>query len=159
MSTLSPALIEFILGPLNDLQLQNSPVLGDVWVAYAVKPSDAIDLLITPHMTAPAGPVARVIADRVSDLKLKRVTSEESKIAYFQGLFSAKLFFEELLRIIVPMTQWWNDPKIQKQLQAYVKGNHLKETVQAIMKWAREETDDEPTQSTEDFANFTALDR
>src|ERR1044072_4358340 len=158
MSTLSPALIEFILGPLNDLQLQNSPVLGDVWVAYAVKPSDAIDLLITPHMTAPAGPVAMVIADRVRALKLKRVKSEESKIAYLQGLVAAKLFFEELLRIIVPMTQWWNDPKIQKQLLAYVKGGHLTQKIQAIMHWARAESDEDPTTlPAEDFATFTAL--
>src|ERR1044072_5042255 len=159
MSTLSPALIEFILGPLNDLQLQNSPVLGDVWVAYAVKPSDAIDLLITPHMTAPAGPVARVIADRVRALKLKRVKSEESKVAYLQGLVAAKLFFEELLRIIVPLTQWWNESKIQDGLKPYLKGDHLRKKVQDMMSWAKAETDEDPAQPLEDFATFSALDR
>ena len=51
MSVSSRALVELVLlGPSNDRrQLQDSPVLGDVWIAYAMKPSAAIDLLITPH--------------------------------------------------------------------------------------------------------------
>ncbi|HSE15950.1 MAG TPA: S8 family peptidase [Pyrinomonadaceae bacterium] len=162
MPVSSRALVELVLlGPTNDRrQLQDSPVLGDVWVAYAVKPAAAIDLLITPHKSAPAGPVAKAIADRVRGLKLKRAKSEESKIAYLQGLVAAKLFFEELLRIIVPMTQWWNDPKIQKQLQAYVKGGRLTQKIQAIMNWARAEADEDPsTLPADDFATFTALDR
>ena len=161
MAVSSRALVELVLlGPTNDRrQLQDSPVLGDVWIAYAVKPAAAIDLLITPHKKAPAGPVAKQIADQVRQLKLKREKGEESKIAYLQGLVAARLFFEELLRVIVPMTQWWTDPKIQKQLKTYVKGNRLKEKVQAIMKWARAETDEDPAMPTEDFAAFTALDR
>ncbi len=162
MSVSSRALVELVLlGPTNDRrQLQDSPVLGDVWVAYAVKPAAAIDLLITPHKSAPAGPVAKAIADRIRALKMKRVKSEESKIAYLQGLVAAKLFFEELLRVIVPMTEWWNDPKIQKQLQAYVKGGRLTQKIQAIMNWARAEADEDPTTlPADDFATFTALDR
>jgi hypothetical protein len=162
MSVSSRALVELVLlGPTNDRrQLQDSPVLGDVWVAYAVKPAAAIDLLITPHKSAPAGPVAKLIADRTRALKMKRVKSEESKIAYLQGLVAAKLFFEELLKVIVPLTQWWNDPKIQKQLQAYVKGGHLTEKIQAIMNWAKAEADEDPTTlPADDFATFTALDR
>ena len=51
MSVSSRALVELVLlGPTNDRrQLQDSPVLGDVWVAYAVNPAAAIDLHITPH--------------------------------------------------------------------------------------------------------------
>src|ERR1044072_2558951 len=163
MPVSSRALVELVLlGPTNDRrQLQDSPVLGDVWVAYAVKPAAAIDLLITPHKTAPAGPVAKLIADRVRDLKLKRQTNEESKVAYLQGLVAAKLFFEELLRIVVPLTEWWNNDKIKKQLEAYVKGDgRLTEKIQAIMNWAKAEGDEDPsTLTADDFAKFAALDR
>ena len=161
MAVSSRALVELVLlGPTNERrQLQDSPVLGDVWVAYAVKPAAAIDLLITPHKRAPSGPVAKHISDRIRDLKLKREKGEESKIAYLQGLVAAKLFFEELLRVIVPMTAWWNDPKIQKQLKLYLEGNRLRQKVQAIMKWAKAETDEDPALPVEDFAAFTALDR
>lgn len=161
MAVSSRALVELVLlGPSNDRrQLQDSPVLGDVWIAYAVKPAAAIDLLITPHKTAPSGPVAKIIADHVRKLKIERDEDEEAKVAYLQGLVAAKLFFEELLRVVVPMTQWWNDAKIQKQLKAYVKDGRLKEKVQAIMNWAKAETDEDPSLPTEDFAAFTALDR
>ena len=42
-------LVEFILlGPEDDRrQLQDSPILGDVWVAFAEKPHERQDLLIT----------------------------------------------------------------------------------------------------------------
>ena len=161
MAVSSRALVELVLlGPTNDRrQLQDSPVLGDVWIAYAVKPAAAIDLLITPHKRAPSGPVAKEIANEIRKLKLKRDKGEEAKIAYLQGLVAGKLFFEELLRVIVPRTHWWNDPKIQKQLKAYVRDHRLGEKVQAIMNWARAETDEDPSLPTEDFAAFTSLDR
>src|SRR5688572_24802703 len=113
MTASSRAFVELVLfGPTNDRrQLQDSPVLGDVWIAYARKPSAAIDLLITPHRTAPAGPVAKCISDRIKELKMDRKNDEASKIAYLQGLVAAKLFFEELLRVVVPMTNWWNEDK------------------------------------------------
>ena len=47
MTVSSRALVELVLlGPTNDRrQLQDSPVLGDVWIAYAMKPHDAINLI------------------------------------------------------------------------------------------------------------------
>src|SRR5829696_8097312 len=103
MNVSSRALVELVLlGPTNDRrQLQDSPVLGDVWIAYAVKPASATDLLITPHKTAPAGPVAKNISDQIKQLGLKRKADEASKVAYLQGLVAAKLFFEELLSVVV----------------------------------------------------------
>src|SRR2546423_3705393 len=98
MTVSSRALVELVLlGPTSDRrQLQDSPVLGDVWIAYAIKPAEAIDLLITPHKTRPAGPVAVLIADRIRKLNVKRAKGEESQIAYLQGLVAARLFFDEL---------------------------------------------------------------
>jgi serine protease AprX len=45
------ALVEhMLLGPPDDRrQLQDSPILGDVWIAFASRPDQAIDLLITPY--------------------------------------------------------------------------------------------------------------
>ena len=57
-------LVEHILlGPANDRRvLQDSPLLGDVWAAYALDPGAAQDVLITPHKNATAASVARAIA-------------------------------------------------------------------------------------------------
>lgn len=160
MPVSSRALVELVLlGPTNDRrQLQDSPVLGDVWVAYAVKPHEAIDLLITPHKSRPAGPVAVEIAKEIRKLKLKRRKNQESHIAYLQGLVAGRLFFEELLRVVVPMTQWWNDRKIQEGLKLYTKGDRLKEKLSVVIKWAKTE-DDDVFEDPGVFAGFTALDR
>jgi serine protease AprX len=111
MTVSSRALAGLVLpGPTNDRrQLQDSPVLGDVWIAYAMKPADAIDLLITPHKSQAAGPVAGRISKRVEGVGLKHGPGQYSQIAYLQGLVAARLFFEELMRVIAPMTQWWHD--------------------------------------------------
>lgn len=161
MTVSSRALVELVLlGPMNDRrQLQDSPVLGDVWIAYAVNPADAIDLLITPHKTRPAGPVAMLIAEQVRELSLKRIKGQEPKVAYLQGLVAAKLFFEELLRVIVPMTYWWNDRKIQEGLKLYVQENRLRGKIKAIINWTRAKNEEQQAKAAEAFAEFTALDR
>jgi serine protease AprX len=54
---------QILLGPADDRRvLQDSPVLGDVWLAYAADPSSVQDLLITPLRQATAAEVADHIA-------------------------------------------------------------------------------------------------
>jgi hypothetical protein len=106
-------LVEFILlGPTDDRrQLQDSPILGDVWIAFAEKPDDVLDLLITPHKTRPAGHVAARIAESID--------RDDSDIAYLQAILAARLDFEEVLSVIVPMTQWWHEKRTQTMLRNY----------------------------------------
>lgn len=161
MTVSSRALVELVLlGPTNDRrQLQDSPVLGDVWIAYAMKPAEAIDLLITPHKSQAAGPVAVQIAKRLDRVDLPRGPGQESQIAYLQGLVAGRLFFEELLRVIVPMTQWWNDRRVQEGLDQYGDSTRLKKRIQAILDWTRAENEDEQALMASAFAEFSALDR
>ena len=97
-------LVEFILlGPLEDRrQLQDSPILGDVWVEYGKNPANALDLLIAPYRGHPAGVVATKI-----DSDLDQETNQNAEIAFLQGLIVARLTFEELIRVVVPKTVWW----------------------------------------------------
>ncbi len=101
--TIPSPLIEFILlGPLDDRrQLQDSPILGDVWVEFGKKPGQALDLLIAPYRGQHAGSVAAKIDDGLGD------RDDPADIAYLQGLVVAKLKFEEVMRVIVPKTSWW----------------------------------------------------
>ena len=160
MTITSRSLVELVLlGPTSDRrQLQDSPVLGDVWVAFAAKPAEPMDLLITPHKARPAGPVAVLIADRIREMKLHREKGQEAHVAYLQGVVAARLFFREVLRVIVPMTQWWRERKVQKGLKAYTKKN-LSPIIQAIIKWAQAAGEDTQAILAEAFADFTALDR
>ncbi len=117
-------LVEFILlGPTDDRrQLQDSPILGDVWIAFAEHPAESLDLLITPHRTQPAGRVAAKIAGRIE--------REDSDIAYLQAVVAARLRFDELLRVVVPMTEWWHEGRNQRMLESYARDQA--ETVKRI---------------------------
>jgi hypothetical protein len=89
-------LAEYILlGPTGDRrQLQDSPILGDVWIAFASYPGPQ-ELLITPHKTKAAGTVAICIDDRKahqemvehwSDSKSARPTAIRSTLDRFAAL-------------------------------------------------------------------------
>src|SRR5215471_12176403 len=160
MAMSSRTLVEFVLlGPTNDRrQLQDSPILGDVWIAFAAQPTRPMDLLITPYRSQPAGPLAVRIAERIATLKIRRQQGEEAHIAYLQGLVAARLFFREVLRILVPMTQWWRERKVQDGLRHYTP-EILSPKIAAIIQWAQASGEDVQAQSAQTFANFTGLDR
>jgi len=125
-------LVEFILlGPLDDRrQLQDSPILGDVWVDFGKQPRNSLDLLIAPYRGQHAGEVATAIGqglglfedddeghvtaapdgdstDTVAEQDVKKAL--EINIAFLQGLIVARLTFKEMMRVVVPKTRWWLD--------------------------------------------------
>jgi len=112
-------LVEFVLlGPADDQrQLQDSPILGDVWLAYAEKPAGIQDLLITPHKDATAGRLSKAIAKKLANAGKHRKRGEQANIAYLQGIVAARLYFDEVARILVPVTLWWNEKKIHDKLK------------------------------------------
>ena len=111
------ALVEFILlGPEGDRrQLQDSPILGDVWLEFGRKPGARLELLITPYKDHAAATLAAVLT---GDLKIENGTIKDgpveglpdrSNIAFLQGIVAASLRFDEVLGAVVPMTSWWRD--------------------------------------------------
>jgi serine protease AprX len=103
MILIPSSLVEFILlGPSDDRrQLQDSPILGDVWVEFGKKPSDRCDLLIAPYRGKRAGDVATTIYGGLNN------DGAKADIAFLQGLIAARLTFEEVMRVVVPKTGWW----------------------------------------------------
>ena len=105
---------------------QDSPVLPDVWLAYAgaleedsVLRSErgALELLLTPYRETPPGAVRNVL--------LKRLGKKSARVIYNQTTIMADLHFEELVRAVLPMTKWWDrlgdismlqDPKVQQRV-------------------------------------------
>src|SRR6188472_3305692 len=99
------ALVEFILlGPEDDRrQLQDSPILGDVWLEFGRKPGSRLDLLITPYKDRAAATLASVLT---GDLQLVNGEPKEgtvpglpdrANIAFLQGIVAASLRFDEVL--------------------------------------------------------------
>jgi hypothetical protein len=108
------ALVEFILlGPEDDRrQLQDSPILGDVWIEFARAPAEKLELLITPYREQAAGTVAHALAENAG--------LEDADIAYLQGIVAARLSLEELLRFVMPMTHWWQARNIAAAMSDYM---------------------------------------
>ena len=159
----SRALVELVLlGPTNDRrQLQDSPVLGDVWIAFATKPPAPRDLLISPYRPRPAGPVAVLLAKRLETYGRPRDSGNEADaahVAYLQGLVAARLYFSELLEVVVPMTGWWQERQVRTEIAKFT-GARLSRIVEVILQWARAASADEQAERASRFGDFTALDR
>jgi subtilisin family serine protease len=147
-----PDLAEYLLlGPADDRRvLQDSPLLGDVWAAYAADPGSIQDLLITPHKNATAAEVAGKISAALKLRKLER-KGDKAKVAYLQGIVGARMYFDEVLRILVPLTQWWYQPKVKDRIEA-VDAARLGELLKAA-------ADMQSTARESKSWNFTSLER
>jgi serine protease AprX len=100
---------------------QDSPVLPDVWIEFALQDAEAgystpIDLLFTPHRTTTPAALAvalrkRLAAERRSAAWRSRHEDSDhpAEIAYNQAAAVAQLHFDELVRVVLPMSKWWYD--------------------------------------------------
>src|SRR5688572_6265758 len=94
---------------------QDSPVLPDVWFEFGKNPNSRIDLLLNPHFEASPGRVAQVVEQRL-EAEQKSKTASKFKcddqrapdIAYNQSTVVVRLCFHELVRVVLPLTPWWN---------------------------------------------------
>jgi hypothetical protein len=94
---------------------QDSPVLPDVWFEFGQNPTAKIDLLLNPHYEASPGRVAQVIEQRLAAEQNSKAASKfkcsdgrGSDIAYNQSTVVVRLCFHELVRVVLPLTPWWN---------------------------------------------------
>src|SRR3954463_4707629 len=92
-------LVEFILlGPEDDRrQLQDSPILGDVWVEFARRPGERLEMLITPYKEEVAAVTAQHLHKAIAP-----VPNEPTNIAYLQGIVAARLRLDQVIQHVVP---------------------------------------------------------
>jgi hypothetical protein len=157
-----------LLGPTGDRrQLQDSPLLGDVWLAFAREPKRRMDLLITPYHDHAAGPVAMALANALRQLAQSQQMTKRAlatylkdiSVAYLQGLVAARLSFEELLTIVGPRTFWWKDRDVQKSLLKSAAEQRLLLCLERLRKWARAKEREEREKLEKEFANLSSQDR
>jgi serine protease AprX len=112
------SLVEYILlGPEDDRrQLQDSPILGDVWIAFAAHPGEPQDLLITPYKSEPASSLALELATQIGKARTGRKDMGSARIAHLQGIVAAQVTFDQLVELLLPMTGWWVDKKMDSEL-------------------------------------------
>jgi serine protease AprX len=126
-------LIEYVLLGSGDSQrhIQDSPILCDVWVRYAEKPSEPADLLITSHKDSTAIELAAEIYKGIT----RPDGEKDPQVAPLQALVAARLYFGEVLKIVVPLTPWWHETETQDEFKKYnsIDSPELIQTVEAVI--------------------------
>jgi serine protease AprX len=95
-----------LLGPPSRRrQLQDFPVLGDVWTTFAEEPAETPDLLIVPRREKSAASVAEIIQPRGES---NNDPDNARSVAYLHGLVVASLGLQDLVEVVFPATNWWD---------------------------------------------------
>ena len=109
---------------------QDSPVLPDVWIAYAAHPNQKIDLLLTPFQKSNSGDsttsadLERILRERLAADESARPDGRKrpqararaksaspaapAAIAHNQSTVVAFLSLDEVVRVVLPMSDWWS---------------------------------------------------
>ncbi len=97
---------------------QQSPVMPDVWIHYGMNPGEQQHLLMVPdwHYTPAAltgGIKERLSGDR-DNARLRRFrlvprNPEPAAVAHNQSAVVATLWFDQLIRAVLPLSGWWRD--------------------------------------------------
>jgi subtilisin family serine protease len=83
---------------------QDSPVFADVWIRYFEEgPNSRQDLLLEPHFRAPVATLAQAVRERLGEL------APEHRLAYAGEYVAVELTLPELLRDVLPLSNWWRD--------------------------------------------------
>jgi serine protease AprX len=108
----------------------DSPVLPDVWLEYAKgslddfngltvpteqdDPFPPVKLLLTPFRESFTGDIRRELRERLLEERSTMAwqafghnPKEPPRVVYIQSTVAATLYFEELIRGVLPMTDWW----------------------------------------------------
>jgi serine protease AprX len=116
------AIEDLIYGGTNQRRrfTQDFPVLPDVWIGYGMEPRKRLELLLTPHTRSDAPSLSRALRARLDSeeavaRKLNRrtdkdridVSKEKAYILFNESVVLAYLSFAELIRVALPLTDWW----------------------------------------------------
>jgi serine protease AprX len=111
---------------------QDSPVLPDVWIEYSMSamggtdderataqtdqhdPHPPVRLLLTPFRETNTGLIAQKLRERLRRERQKKEWQQfghhpdrPSRVIYNQSTVAAELYFEDVVRVVLPMTDWW----------------------------------------------------
>ncbi|WP_202921877.1 S8 family serine peptidase [Anatilimnocola aggregata] len=99
--------------------MQDSPIFGDVWVAYAAladpqkskreseSDDERIDLLLYPHRDSSAAALAEEIRKRLAQELIEGSPVPKYRLSLNDTHVAVRLSFAELIRVALPLTKWW----------------------------------------------------
>lgn len=94
--------------------LQDDPVRPDVWIAFALSPGEPQPLLFEPVFHVRPGDVSGELRAALS----RHGVLARSRLTYNQSTLAATLTFEEVVRHVIPLNEWWAEG-ITKHLEKH----------------------------------------
>ncbi len=91
---------------------QDSPILPNVWLAYAAEPHKQQELILTTTQNGGTGQAAQELRTMLNHLRQRRDKNnirERPRVSYIPGQIAARLYFDELMRVVLPLTPWWHE--------------------------------------------------
>lgn len=140
---------------------QDSPVLPDVWAEYGQRPNEKVDLLLNPYKDSAPGKLCDILLTRLTDRNkdpnhylLPPPTVKEKpgrEAAVNQSTVVIRLYFDELICIVLPMTRWWNeyvwkddDKDGVEEIRTFLNDKHVQEEMVKLMRRYPLERDGSP---------------
>jgi len=120
----------WIYGPPSERRFtQDSPVLPEVWRRYAEEPEGRQVLLLTPHQHSSAAKLMAELVECLFGADSDPGDRAAHGIALNDGYVVAYLSFPELVRCVVPLSDWWRQlwPPRTKDLGRWLRGQARKE--------------------------------
>jgi hypothetical protein len=99
---------------------QDTPVLPDVWMAYAERPGEQVELILTPYVDranvdATCPRLAAYLRRNLSRLAqawapgFSRAPGCAARVAINENSVAVRLYLDELVRLVLPVSRWWRD--------------------------------------------------
>jgi serine protease AprX len=120
----------WIYGPPAERRFtQDSPILPEVLRRYAEDPEGRQDLLLTPHQHSSAAKLMAALIECLFGSDSNPADRQAHGIALNEGYVVAYLSFPELVRCVVPLSDWWRQlwPPRVKDLSAWLRRQARKE--------------------------------
>lgn len=109
---------------------QDSSVLPDVWMDFGTGPDKQFDLLLTPVWGTAPGKISNVIDKRLEAerktarweaLKNHRPQGTGTEMAYNTSTIAIRLYFDEMIRVVLPLTKWWENYILEDEEEYFSK--------------------------------------
>ncbi|WP_123027648.1 hypothetical protein [Mycolicibacterium stellerae] len=119
-----------------------------------------VDLLITSHDESNSPDLARKI---YTGIRRPDGAEHDPGIAPLQNLVAARLYLGEMLKLLVPLTEWWQDNRTQEELNGYddAGSEKLTQTVEDVLelrdRWLAGDTAAAMPNNRSAFERFVAM--
>jgi subtilisin family serine protease len=131
---------------------QDSPVLPDVWIEYALRPGHAVGLLLEPSAETSPAKIYRALADQLDEQQVK-----DARLAENRTTVAVDMTLAQLIQIVLPLTQWWVDCDKRGLSPASVTGIGPLQVFPALARQGAASSPDDISVAEEFMADLVAL--